>query len=82
MNWYDKKLPLPTRVISERVSNLSRSFANAQLGVSVDFEETDLKKAYRKAAMKVPDPAVQVLQFESSDEALASAIMARPCHCV
>jgi DnaJ-class molecular chaperone len=27
-----------------------------QLGVSVEFEEIDLKKAYRKAAMKVPDP--------------------------
>ena len=52
---------------------LTCSFTGIQLGVSVDCEETDLKKAYRKAAMKVPDLASQVPQFESSDMALASA---------
>jgi len=47
--------PHDTRDI--RVEFLTCSFTNAQLGVSVDFQETDLKKAYRKAAMKVLDLA-------------------------
>jgi hypothetical protein len=37
---------------------------NAQLGLSLNFQETDLKKAYRKAAMKVLDlTLVQVPQI-------------------
>jgi hypothetical protein len=52
---------------------------NAQLDVSFDFQMTDLKRAYRKAIMKVLDPAsFKCPKFESSDEALASAAVARP----
>lgn len=53
MTWYDEQPP------SEHARSHDKFLiclsTNAQLGVSVDFQETDLKKAYRKAAMKVSD---------------------------
>jgi hypothetical protein len=48
--WCGARLPPPIR----DAGSLTCFSTNVQLGVSVDVEETDLKKAYRKAAMKVP----------------------------
>ena len=75
MIWYDKQPPLQTQL-------LTRFSMNAQLGVSVEFQETDLKKAYRKAAMKVPDLVSQVPRFELSNEAFTSATVARSRRCM
>ena len=52
MTWSVKFIHLTRVMTSEFLTCFS---TNPQLGVSVDFQDTDLKKAYRKAAMKVPD---------------------------
>lgn len=45
--------PPRTRLLSDP-KFLTWFSTHAQLGVNVDCKETELKKAYRKAAMKVP----------------------------